>query len=103
MHSGDGQWEPVSRHCLGYSQVSALADAYLAPDAFTLPALPSQLRGYGAEIDIRSTVVGTIASIVQQAMERIRAVPFYISEAIDKKPGDEIGHTVDALTIAGGI
>ena len=104
LHGGDGQWEPVAKHCFGYSQVSALADAYVAPTAFdALPALPDQLRGFGAEIDLRSTVAGTLAAIDEAAMARIRALPSYISEVLDLKPGDEIRLTVDALTITGGI
>mmetsp|Transcript_12727 Transcript_12727/g.19116 ORF Transcript_12727/g.19116 Transcript_12727/m.19116 type:complete len:383 (+) Transcript_12727:1-1149(+) len=104
LHGGDGQWEPVARRCLGYSQISALADAYLDPAAFArLPSLPVNMKAFGASIDMRSTVSGTFSHFNEESLRRIRELPSYISEALDIKPGKKIRLTVDALTIAGGI
>jgi len=86
LHGGDGQWEPVARRCLGYSQISALADAYLDPAAFArLPSLPVNMKAFGASIDMRSTVSGTFSHFNEESLRRIRELPSYISEALDIK------------------
>jgi len=104
LHGADGQWDPVCRRCLGYSQITALADAYLDPASFArLPSLPINMKGSGACIDVRSTVEGTFTRFNEEGLRRIRELPSYISEVLDIKPGDKIRLTVDALTIAGGI
>ena len=49
LHGGEGIWLPISDACLGYTQVSAMADAYLHEARFdALPRAPTNLRAHGA-------------------------------------------------------
>jgi len=57
LHGGDGSWAPVSQKCLGYSDVSALIDAYMEPSTFArLPSSRSAKLGFGAWLTMRSPV-----------------------------------------------
>ena len=67
------------------NQVSALLDAYFAPDAFAaLPALPGAtgLKAFAMEAKMRSKVEGTLDKIDAQKMARIRALKSYQDEMI---------------------
>ena len=90
VHGGEGTWAPMAESCCGYSAVSALLDAYFAPDAFAaLPALPGAtgLNAFAMEAKLRSQVEGTLDKIDQQKMGRIRALKSYQDEMIAVEVG----------------
>merc|ERR1719201_537773 len=48
LHGGEGIWLPVSQACVGYTQVSAMADAYFDARSFeSLPTRPQSVRAHG--------------------------------------------------------
>ena len=103
-HGGDGCWAPIAQRCLGYTQVTALCDAYLDGAAFAaLPALPRAVHAYGAQVDLRSAVEGTLSNVDHAALDRIRAVPSFIGEFLPAylTVGGAITKTVDVLTVHG--
>jgi len=70
--------------------VSALLDAYFAPDAFAaLPALPGAtgLNAFAMEAKMRSQVEGTLDKIDKQKMARIRALKSYQDEMVAVEVG----------------
>jgi len=106
VHGGEGTWAPMAESCCGYSAVSALLDAYFAPDAFAaLPALPGAtgLNAFAMEAKLRSQVEGTLDKIDQQKMGRIRALKSYQDEMIAVEVGRPISKTIDAVTACGNV
>jgi len=104
LHGGEGTWAPMAEACLGYSQVSAMMDAYLDPAAFgALPEVPTAFRQFCTEANMQSYVAGTVESIDVDALRRIRALPSYAGEFIDVKVGARIEKTIDLLTSCGNI
>jgi len=105
LHGGDGSWAPVSQKCLGYSQVSALIDAYMEPSKFgRLPIAPSAKLGYGAWLTVRSPVGGVLKSINDERLDKIRSLGSFISEyAAFPAVGATIVQSRDALTVYGAL
>ena len=101
MHGSDGGWVPVAEACLGYSQVSALRDAYTCPESFA--ALPSAPRSTtaGAMAFIRSPVAGVLTRVREDRLAALRALPSYRSERIVPTAGARIEVTKDLLTSCG--
>ena len=105
LHGGEGIWMPISQACLGYTQVSALHDAYFAPQAFDrLPVTPRHPLGkHGAWVTIRSPKEGTISQIHEEKIMRIRALPSFLDEYFAPciSVGSRVRQTVDATTVHG--
>jgi len=106
LHGGDGFWTSLSEACLGYSQVTALVDAY-APNAdayAALPATPSATRAHGSAIDIRSPVSGVVSRINEERLGELRALPSYLCEQLALPAvGEPIARTIDVFTTYGNI
>ena len=110
LHGIEGSWAPIVERCLGYSQVSALLDAYYEPTAFAAlpphPATEAQATAFGAQIGVRSMVEGEITRVNQARVEEIRSVASYVSENVawsGLQPGCRIAKTVDVVTLCGQI
>jgi len=102
LHGGEGIWLPISQLCLGYTQVSAMADAYLRPTAFdVIPAAPTALRAHGAWVTVRARASGTIRAMITERLEMLRELASYLDEYLPLGVGDTIAMTVDACTIHG--
>ena len=104
LHGGEGIWLPISDACLGYSQVSAMADAYFDELAFErLPSTPHTLRAHGAWVTVRANATGVIEALDTAKLDAIRALPSYLDEYLN--PTLAVGHTVvttvDACTVHG--
>jgi len=104
MHGGEGTWAPMAQACLGYSQVSAMIDAYHDPLAFAaLPRVPQTFVAHAKEGNISSVVCGLLEEIDPAALTAIRSLASFQSEMIHVKVGDRIEKTVDLLTSCGNI
>jgi len=109
LHGIEGSWKPVVERCLGYSQVSALIDAYREKDdAFAkLPKAPTQPLGHGAQVGVRSTVEGIISKISEERLAKIRATASYCGENLpltsSLAEGQPIAKTIDIVTLCGQI
>lgn len=104
LHGGEGTWAPMAEACLGYSAVSAMADAYLDPVAFAaLPVVPMDFVAHAKEAKIRSGVAGVLKEISPTALQAIRGLKSYQSEMIGVKPGKRIEKTIDLLTSCGNV
>ena len=110
LHGIEGSWAPIVERCLGYSQVSALLDAYYEPTAFAAlpphPATEAQATAFGAQIGVRSMVEGEVTRVNQARIEEIRSVASYVSENVawsGLQPGCRIAKTVDVVTLCGQI
>lgn len=107
LHGIEGSWCPIVDKCLGYSQVSALLDAYYEPTAFkALPDSPSTMYARGAQVGVRSMVEGTIASVDESRVAQIRAVESYVGENVawsSLTAGQPIVKTTDVVTLCGQI
>ena len=110
LHGIEGSWCPITEACFGYSQVSALLDAYFSPDAFG--ALPTTVppakaaSAHGAQVGVRSMVEGTIARVREDRFAEIRAVESYVGENLPSSAlvaGKTIEKTVDVITLYGQI
>ena len=95
-------WLPIAEACLGYTQVSAMADAYLHPAAFrALPSLPTHLLAHGAWVTIRSNATGVISLMNEERLSAIRALPSYRDEYVPLGVGSNLVMTIDACTVHG--
>jgi len=102
LHGGEGIWLPISEYCLGYTQVSAMCDAYLRPGAFeALPSAPTSVRAHGAWVTIRSSATGVIGQMRADRIDAIRALPSFRDEYVPLRVGQKIVTTVDACTVHG--
>ena len=102
LHGGEGIWLSIPETCLGYTQVTAMADAYLHPASFgVIPSVPRLTLAHGAWVTIRSGKTGTVRGIDDARLAQIRALPSYIDEYLGKGVGDTVVTTVDACTFHG--
>lgn len=102
LHGGEGIWLPISQACLGHTQVTAMADAYLNPSGFdALAPSPSRLLKHGAWVTIRSPASGAITRIHAARIEQIRNLKSYQDEYIPFAVGSVVAMTVDACTVHG--
>jgi len=102
LHGGEGIWLPIAERCLGYTQVTAMADAYRNRAAFdALPATPRVLRAHGAWVTIRSASTGVISGLRTAKLDAIRALPSYRDEYVPLTVGARVVTTVDACTVHG--
>jgi hypothetical protein len=106
LHGAEGSWMSISERCLGYTQVSALLDAYTDAAAFAkLPRSPRTLLAHGAQVGVRSVVEGNISRIDEGKLDRIRRCASYVSESLPAKlaVGQPIAKTIDIVTLIGQI
>jgi len=104
LHGGEGIWLPISQACVGYTQVTAMCDAYLDPAAFrALPPSPVQLRAHGAWVTLRSSATGTVSAVNDARLAQLRALPSFIDAYVPLAVGDHIVTTVDACSVHGCI
>lgn len=103
LHGGEGIWLPISDACLGYTQVSAMCDAYLNRPAFdALPTSPIALVAHGAWVTIRSNQpTGVVTNIDAGRLAAIRALPSYRTEYMSYDVGSVVAMTIDACTVHG--
>ena len=102
LHGGEGIWLPIADACLGYTQVSAMCDAYLNHEAFgALPQVPTTLRAHGAWVTVRSSSGGAITRMNPERIEAIRQLPSYLDEYLPLSVGSSVAMTVDACTVHG--
>lgn len=100
-HGGNGEFEPIAHALLGYTQVSALLDAFLDPPAFdALPPLPPKFSGYGILAFLASYKEGVLAAApgVERARRALRsATRVELETAI----GERVVKTVNVFTELG--
>lgn len=102
LHGGEGIWLPISDACLGYTQVSAMCDAYVDAPAFrALPHVPRELKAHGAWVTIRSSATGVITRLAHEQLAKIRALPSFLNEYVPLSVGDRVVTTVDACSVHG--
>jgi len=103
LHGHDGGWVPISETCVGYSQVSALVDAYTSPDAFArLPCTPSASRG--VMVFIRSPVAGVLSGVREDRLKTLRELRSFNSDRIVAPAvGEPIVVTKDLLSLCGNV
>eukprot|EP00928_Gymnodinium_smaydae_P019634 TRINITY_DN17541_c0_g1_i2.p1 TRINITY_DN17541_c0_g1~~TRINITY_DN17541_c0_g1_i2.p1 ORF type:complete len:469 (-),score=66.67 TRINITY_DN17541_c0_g1_i2:361-1767(-) len=99
-NGGDGLWVPLAQGLYGYSQVSALLDAYLDGAAFQqLPYSPPPLTRKGVVGHIVSYQDGTMLSA--PGTKKLQELPSHIGTALCLQEGDKLSKTIDFLTDAG--
>lgn len=107
LDGGGGAWVAlVEATGMGYTQVSALADMYFAPQAYAaIPPMPTIRSGArrGSVSTIRSPVGGVVARVREEVFDRIRALPSFLSMNLANFPraGERIARTVDMMTYYG--
>ena len=101
LHGSDGGWVPVAEACLGYSQVSALRDAYTCAEAFAaLPIAPRSTTA-GAMVFIRSPVAGVLTRVREYHLAALHALSSFRGMRIVPTAGARIEITKDLLTACG--
>ena len=100
LHGGEGIWLPIAQQCLGYTQVSAMHDAYFAPAAFaSLPPTPRHpMANHGAWVTIRSPTTGIVKEVKQGPLEQIRKLPSYFDEYAEPHTSTHPGTACDPTT-----
>ena len=102
LHGGEGTWAPMVETCLGYSQVSAMIDAYLDPPAFAaIPAYPDNFKAFATEADMQSNVSGILKEVDPEALAKIKALSSYRDGFLAVTVGERIEKTIDLLTSCG--
>ena len=102
-HGLEGTFILLADRCWGYNQVTALVDAVLPqPDLFNaIPDVCPQEKEIGFKVDLVSYVKGKLKAY--DGLEKLRALPSFISFEALPSIGDEINITVDVFTACGGI
>jgi len=104
MHGGEGTWAPMAEACIGYSAVTACADCFLDPAAFSaLPHVPDNFRAHAMEAKLRSAVEGLLVAVDEEKMRQIRSLPSYRQEMLAFCVGKPIAKTIDAVSASGNI
>jgi biotin carboxylase len=104
LHGGEGTWTPMVETCLGYSQVSAMIDAYLDPPAFAaIPAYPDNFKAFATEADMQSNVSGILKEVDPEALAKIKALSSYRDGFLAVTVGERIEKTIDLLTSCGNF
>jgi len=103
LHGAEGVWLPVSEACYGYTQISAMVDAYFEPKRFELlPPAPMPTKR-GAWVTIRSSASGFIRTIEHERLAQLRALPSYLEEYLSPAlvVGGHVAMTIDVCKIYG--
>ncbi|KAJ1622555.1 ATP-grasp domain-containing protein [Pavlovales sp. CCMP2436] len=99
-HGGNGEWVPVVEALLGYSQVSALLDAFLHPAAFdALPAEPQPLRGSGMLVFLPNYRAGKL--LAAPGLELLQGLRSHARSALEVHIGSDIVKTINVFTELG--
>ncbi|KAG8459935.1 hypothetical protein KFE25_010984 [Diacronema lutheri] len=99
-HGGNAEWVPVIEPLVGYSQVSALLDAFLRPDAFAaLPAAPQPFRSGGMLAFLPSYKDGVL--LAAPGIERVAKLRSCVRAALEQHVGKRVVRTVNVFTELG--
>lgn len=99
-NGGDGLWVPLAEGLYGYSQVSALLDAYFDAEAFEkLPPKPPALTRQGVVGHIVSYQEGIM--VAAPAVKELEALPSHVTCTLAVEKGDHVAKTIDFFTDAG--
>lgn len=99
-HGGNGEWVPVIEPLLGYSQVSALLDAFLAPDAYAaLPDAPRPFAGGGILAFLPSYKEGLL--LAAPGLAQVRQLRSCVRAALEVQLGQRVVRTVNVFTELG--
>merc|ERR1712232_857808 len=99
-NGGDGLWVPLAQAVYGYSQVSALLDAYFDAEAFEkLPSTPPGLTRQGVVGHIVSYQEGIM--VAAPAVKELEALPSHVTCTLAVEKGDHVAKTIDFFTDAG--
>jgi len=97
---GNGEWVPVIEPLSGYSQVSALIDAFLDGPAFdALPSEPQPFNGFGMLCFLVSYKEGTLVS--SPGMTQLRQLRSHLGSALEVKEGARLVKTINVFTELG--
>ena len=104
LHGGEGIWLPITERAAGYTQVSAMCDAYLDRASFdALPRYPTNLLAHGAWVTVRANKSGTITKLNEARLDTIRKLASYRDEYMPLNVGSHVAMTIDACTIHGCV
>jgi hypothetical protein len=93
---------PLADRCWGYNQVGALVSATVSAGEFdALPLVCGTEREFGYKVDLVSSVAGKLQRI--DHLDRIRALPSFMSFDLLPKPGERMQVTIDCFTACGSI
>lgn len=99
-HGGNGEWIDTVDALMGYSQVSALLDAYVHPAGFdALPAAPQPFAGTGMLVFLPSYKEGVLRAV--PGLERLAALKSFVRSALEVHLGDRIIKTINVFTEVG--
>lgn len=99
-HGGNGEWVPVITPLAGYSQVSALLDAFLDPPAFArLPAVPQPLKGAGILAFLPSYKEGVL--LAAPGIDQAAKLRSCVRAALEVRVGERVVKTVNVFTELG--
>jgi len=102
LHGADGGWVPVAEACVGYSQVSALIDAYASADAFRrLP--PTHEASCGAMVLIRSPEAGVVSRVKEEQLAKLRSLASFSGMRVAPAAGSTIEVTKDLTSMYGNV
>ena len=101
-HGGEGTWKPIADACVGYNQIHAALDVYIAPDQFDmLPFVPPPMRTFGREVFMVSYHDGVIAAL--PGVDAIRRLPSFAKLEMMCQPRSALRKTVDCFTRPGAV
>jgi len=97
---GNGEWVPVIQPLVGYSQVTALLDAFLDGPAFdALPDAPQPFDGFGMLCFLVSYKEGTL--LASPGLDKLRQLPSHIRSALEVEEGTRVVKTINIFTELG--
>jgi biotin carboxylase len=101
-HGGEGSWVPLVYKCLGTSQVKALVDVFLDPDAFDVtPDEPILKDFFGCEVDFVARETAILEALPR--LDEIKKLKSFFEMDMFVKPGDKLVKTVDCITTPGNV
>ncbi len=107
LHGGEGTWLPITRECIGYTQIDACLNCYLRPDQFDqLPLFPTlNKRGAEAFLVALDTVVGNEGSRIRSipGVDKIAELPSFRRIELSTQPGTLLQPTVDCFSRPGSV
>jgi biotin carboxylase len=99
-HGGNGEWIDTADALMGYSQVTALLDAYVNPAGFdALPAAPQPFNGTGMLVFLPSYKAGVLLAV--PGLERLATLSSFVRSALEVHIGDRIIKTINVFTEVG--
>jgi len=101
-HGAEGNWVPLVNKCYGTSQVKALVDTYLDPEAWeATPEYPVLTDWFALKVDLVCRVEGKLKALPR--ISDVKALPTYMKIELMVKIGDQINKTIDCITTPGSV